>query len=140
MKRKIKYLMILLGVTVLFGGYQYYKHAGLRAYTYVRQSEAKIDSLADGQYQGAYSPFNILSLARVEFKVENGKIQDFNIPRLIATPWNSVKPLIQDTVRTKQSLRFDAVSGATRSSFFVKAAMHSACGQKNPRTKKQPKH
>ncbi len=131
MNRNLKYLLILLGVTFLFLGYQYFKQAGLQAYRYVGQSRVELDSLADGTYQGSFQPFDMLTLARVQFKVKNGKVQQIAIPRLTVSPWNSIKSTITDSIRTRQSVKFDAITGATRSSFFVKAALHDACSEKD---------
>ncbi len=129
MKRNLKYLLILLGVTLFFLGYQYFKHAGLKAYQYVGKSEVARDSLPDGQYSGAFSPFNLLPLAKVHFQVENGKVKDFAIPRLMVSPWNRIRPSVTDSIRKNQSVHFDAITGATRSSYFIKAAVKKACEQ-----------
>jgi len=126
MKRKLKYLLILIGVTMLFAGYQYFKHAGLQAYQYVGKSQVKLDSLPNGKYSGSFRPFDLISLAKVKFRVDQGKVKDFTIPRLVVSPWNQIKPSITDSVRIKQSVHFDAITGATRSSYFVKAALHDA--------------
>lgn len=136
MKRKIKYLLILLVVTFAFLGYEYFKHAGTKAYYYVNNTEVSLDSLADGSYIGTFSPLNIIPVAKVQFNIENGKVEEFTISRLIVSPWNKVKPAIQKKVRETQSVRFDAISGATRSSFFVKAAVHQACQARNMEDKK----
>ena len=116
MKRNIRYLFILLTIILIFGGYQYFKHAGLRAYRYVGQSEVQLDSLANGRYHGVFSPFKVIHLARVKFSIEEGKVTDFTIPRLLVSPWNKVKPAIEDTVQTKRSFHFDAITGATETS------------------------
>lgn len=143
MKRNLKYLMILLIVALFFGGYQYFKHSGLQAYRHVSRSEVKLDSLPNGKYEGSYKPFNVMTLARVQFRVKEGKVRDFSIPRLIVSPWNTIKPAITDSIKNKQSLRFDAISGATRSSYFIKAALHNAGSlaedpTKNPTNDIQP--
>jgi len=136
MNRNLKYLMIVVLLTLSFAGYQYFKHAGLKAYRYVGRSKTALDSLADGRYSGTFSPFNVIALARVNFQVTNGKVNDFTISRLVVTPWNKVKPALQDSVRRKKNLQFDSVTGATRSSFFVKAAVHNAFddGEKKKRS------
>ena len=126
MNRNLKYLLILLSVTLLFAGYLYFKHAGIKAYRYVGASKVELDSLPNGSYNGTFRPFNLLSLAKVQFRVDKGQVKDFSIPRLLVSPWNQVKPSITDSVRIKQSLEFDAITGATRSSYFIKAAFHDA--------------
>lgn len=129
MNRNLKYLLILLGVSFLFLGYQYFKHAGLKAYRYVGKSKVAADTLPDGQYSGSFRPFNLLSLAKVHFQVENGKVKEFAIPRLMVSPWNRIKPSVTDSVMKNQSVHFDAITGATRSSYFIKAAVKKACEQ-----------
>jgi len=129
MNRDLKYLLILLAVAAFFLGFQYFKHAGIRAYQHVRRSSLSLDSLPNGRYSGSFRPFNLLPLAKVSFRVDGGQVKDFSIPRLVDAPWNQVKHSITDTIRTKQSVHFDAITGATRSSYFVKAAVHDAAGQ-----------
>ncbi|HKL37706.1 MAG TPA: FMN-binding protein [Bacteroidales bacterium] len=136
MNRTLKYLMIVVVLTLLFSGYQYFKHAGLKAYHYVSRSEVALDSLDDGHYYGSFSPFDVIPLAQVTFQVSNGKVNEFKISRLVVTPWNKVKPALQDSVRSKKNLQFDSVTGATRSSFFVKAAVHNACNSDEKKEKK----
>lgn len=127
MNRKFKYLLILLSVTLLFAGYQYFKQAGIQAYRYVGTSKVTLDKLPNGSYSGTFQPFNLISLAKVKFRIDGGKVKDFSIPRLVVSPWNQVKSPITDSVEVNQSVHFDAISGATRSSYFVKAALHNAC-------------
>jgi uncharacterized protein with FMN-binding domain len=138
MNRKLKYLTVVIVITFAFLGYQYFKHAGLKAYHYVGQSQTALDSLSDGQYHGSFSPFDMISLARVSFHIRDGKVNDFKISRLIVSPWNKVKPALQDSIRRKKELQFDSITGATRSSFFVKAAVHDACKNGQKKKNKRP--
>jgi uncharacterized protein with FMN-binding domain len=126
MKRNLKYLVITLLLFLGFGGYQFYKHAGLKAYKFVGKNKIPIDSLSDGKYEGSFTSLHIIPLAKVKYEINKGELEDFSILFLMQTPFSKVKDSIQDSVYKSNSLKFDAVTGATRTSYFVKAAIHKA--------------
>ena len=95
----------------------------------MNNSKKEVDSLPDGTYKGSFKPFNLIKLATVEFTIKERKIKRFEISRLFLTPWKEVRPSIQDSIKKNSSLKFNAVSGATRSSFYVKAAILNATDQ-----------
>jgi uncharacterized protein with FMN-binding domain len=131
MNRNLKYLLIIIALTASFAGYKFIKFAGFKAYQEVKQNSVKMETLANGSYTGKFNVFNNIPLASVQFKIEEGNINDFSISYLLSSPFKDVKSSVKDSVRKSQSVHFDAVSGATRSSFYVKAAILNAILENN---------
>ena len=134
MHRNLKYLLITLLVVLIFTGYELIKYSGIEAYKTVKNKPISLENTDDGLYKGSFTTLNFFLFAEVEFQVNQGKIKKITIPYLIATPFKGVKKSITDSIKQSESIHFDAVSGATRSSFFVKAAMYKAL---SPESKKE---
>ena len=130
MNRNLKYLLLTILIVFLFAGYQLIKQSGIKAYKYVNNRTMDY-SISDGQYNGSFNLWDNLVLAKVEFGISNGNIDTFAIPYLIDSPFKNVKKSVQDSIYKDSTLQFDAVSGATRSSFFVKAAILEAISKKD---------
>jgi uncharacterized protein with FMN-binding domain len=131
MSRNLKYLLLTLVVILTFSGYKLIQHSGIQAYKYVENSSVTLDSVEDGKYNGKFTALEYFPLAEVEIHISQGKIKDITIPYLIATPFKGVKLSVSDSIKKTESIQFDAVTGATRSSYFVKAAIHNAIKQKD---------
>ena len=127
-KRDRNYLIVFLAIILFFIGYLFIKNSGVKAYQSIQQHAFIQDSLPKGKYGGTFQAYNI-TFAKVKFTItddKNGKISTFKIPTLIRAPWISIKPSIINTITQKDSLEFDAISGATGTSLYVKAAIHEA--------------
>lgn len=124
-KRDRNYLIVFLAVVLMFIGYLIIKETKVKAYQYVKQSTSLQDTLPEGNYSGSFKVYNV-EFAKVEFLIKNGKINNFKIPRVISVPWRKIRASVKDSVEKKNSLHFDAVTGATGSSLYIKAAIHEA--------------
>lgn len=124
-KRDRNYLIVFLSITLLFVMYMLVKNTGVKAYQYVQQYTYNEDTLSRGKYNGSFKAYDI-KFAEVSFSLNNGKIREFEIPTLIQAPWINVKSSIVDTITKNDTLGFDAISGATGTSWYVKAAIHDA--------------
>mgnify|MGYP006298354235 CR=1 FL=1 len=138
MNRNLKYLLITLLVIIAFGFYQTVKYAGSKAYSYVSNSNISIDSIPDGNYRGSFHLTKYISLAKIKFIIKDGKLDTLTIPHLLTTPFLNYKNEIRDSIIHEKNLQFDAVSGATRTSFYIKAAIHNAVISGNPNSDKDP--
>jgi uncharacterized protein with FMN-binding domain len=124
-KRDRNYLIVFLAVILIFIGYLFIKKSGVKAYQIIQKHSYTQSSLNKGKYNGTFQAYNI-NFAEVNFTISNGKVRTFEIPTLIQAPWINAKPSIIDSITTKNSLEFDAISGATGTSLYVKAAIHEA--------------
>ena len=124
-KRDRNYLIVFLAIILIFIGYLFIKKSGVKAYQLIQETSYTQDSLSKGTYKGTFQAYNI-TFAEVKFTISDGKVRTFKIPRLIKAPWINVKSSIINTITQKDSLEFDAISGATGTSLYVKAAIHEA--------------
>jgi len=124
-KRDRNYLIIFLLIILIFAGYLFIKQSNVKAYKYVKQNTYPQDMLPEGIYSGTFNAYNI-EFAKVEFLIHNGEINSFKIPKVIHAPWTKVRSAVMDSIQKKNTLNFDAVTGATGSSFYIKAAIHKA--------------
>ncbi len=109
---------ILTGVGIL-------NVAGSKANQFVGSFRLQVDSLTDQTYTGRYSVWG-LTAAEVSFTVASGKLKEFRLNRVLSTPGYGIRQKITDTVTVSGNLDFDAISQATVSSNFVKAAIKDA--------------
>lgn len=130
-KRDIKYLIISFLVILLFVIHLFYKKIGMKAYREV-QKDTLTHSLKEGNYRGSFQAYH-MNLATVSFTIDDDSIHCFTIERIFTAPWISIKEALTDSIQKNNSLNFDAVSGATQSSYYVKAAIQDAIKkQQNP--------
>jgi uncharacterized protein with FMN-binding domain len=124
-KRDRNYLIVFLAVILTFIGYLFIKKSGVKAYQIIQKHSYTQDSLPKGNYSGAFEAYNI-NFAKVKFVLRNGKIDSFEIPKVIHAPWIDVRTSVIDSIQSKNTLEFDAVTGASSSSLYIKAAIHKA--------------
>lgn len=124
-KRDRNYLIVFLSITLLFVAYMLVKNTGVKAYRVIQHHTYNEDTLTEGKYNGSFEAYNV-KFAEVNFSLDNGKVKEFKIPTLIHAPWINVKTSIIDTITKKDTLDFDAISGATGTSLYVKAAIRDA--------------
>jgi len=89
--------------------------------------------LADGVYEGGYYAFGKIPAAKVRFTVSDSALSNFYTIDVLTVPRYNLKVKIQQAVADK-GLQFDAISGATISSSFVKAAMINAIDKRKSAT------
>ncbi len=124
-KRDRNYLIVFLAIILIFIGYLFIKKSGVKAYQLIQETPYKQDSLPKGKFEGTFQAYNI-EFAKVKFFIRNGEINNFEIPKVIHAPWINIRTSVMDSVKTKNTLHFDAVTGATGSSLYIKAAIHNA--------------
>jgi len=82
--------------------------------------------LQDGKYKGKYKAFKFFTLSKVEFVIEDGKVEKFTLNKLFRSPGSQYKEDIENRIRQSKRLEIDAISGATRTSNFANAAIKSS--------------
>ncbi len=128
MKRKLMIVLVVIAVVIIV--------AVIGISVFVSQTQKSLDSLADlpvsevdmstlsdGVYDGSYSAFPIVVEVRVT--VEEHRIAAIDILKH-QTGQGQPAEAITGTVMEKQSLKVDAVSGATYSSKVILKAIENA--------------
>ncbi|MEE4196360.1 MAG: FMN-binding protein [Bacteroidales bacterium] len=82
--------------------------------------------LPDGFYEGRFKAFNLITFSRVTFHLKGGKIRSLEFKKMYHTPGYLSKKEIEATLKERQNLDLDALTGATRTSSFAKAAIKNA--------------
>ena len=102
------------------------QYAGYKAAQTAGKEDFEEEILADGDYSGEYRFFGVKTAASVQFSIRDKKLYRFNIDKILSTPGHDVKEHILHAIKPGGDLNFDAVSGATVSSQFVRAAIKNA--------------
>jgi uncharacterized protein with FMN-binding domain len=105
--------------------------AGKKAEKEVGNFKPVTTDLPDGTYTGHYKAFGAIDAACVEFAIEDRKVKTFSLNKVLETPGHSGSELIINEIDRSKNLDFDAVSGATRTSFFIKAGIKDALSTAN---------
>jgi len=124
-KRDRNYLLVFLGTILLFVVYIFTQKTGVKAYQIIQETKITGDSIPSGNYSGHFQAYNI-TFAEVQFSLDSGRIKNFTIPTLLKAPWIDVEQALADSIEHQNKLEFDAISGATRTSLYVKAAIRNA--------------
>ena len=130
-------LLIFILISAVMLGYGIMQYAGHKAALAAADSSWEQTIPDDGHYTGTYRLFGVKT-ACVQFNIRDRNLQTFGIGNLVTTPGHGVKSEIMDQIKINKNLRFDAVSGATISSQFVKAAITNAVKNKNHLTNHSP--
>ena len=102
------------------------KSANENARQYVENFNPETFKLPNGTYQGKFKAFKILTLSKVEFVIENGLVKSIDFIRMFHSPGNPCKEEIENQIKQTQRLEVNAITGATRTSNFAKAAIKAA--------------
>ena len=102
------------------------KKANENAKEYVEDFKPITSKLPDGTYEGKYKAFGIITMSKVEFTVKKGNIKNIKFKKMFHSPGSPYKESIENQIRQSQRLEVDAITGATRSSNFAKAAIKNA--------------
>jgi len=130
-KRKKKILMIVLliiAVVVVVGGFILNNiinklNTGLEELMALEIENVNISEVTDGTYSGAYKQFPID--VEVTVTVESGEIQDIKINKHINGKGKDAEAITKDVI-SQQTLKVDAVTGATYSSIVILKAIEKA--------------
>jgi len=115
----------------LFALNSFIKKANNNAEQYIGQFQASTSQLPNGIYQGEFKVFKIFTFSKVEFKIENGEVSKIHFKRMYHSPGIPYKEEIEDQIKASKRLEVDAITGATRTGNFAKAAIKSAIENKN---------
>lgn len=127
-RKGFKWIFILLFVLLIIATswYIYFNNIGKKAVEYTGDFKAGLNESHYGAYRGVYEVWPGREAAVVSFSADSGKLVQFNIDKLMQTPGYKIEQDIEERVQSSGELEFDAVSGATYSSFFIKAAIRKA--------------
>lgn len=117
-------LIVIVGIAVIIG-FALFEIMGRNTEDYLGGFKPDTAALADGRYMGEYRTFT-RTVARVEFVMEDGELKNLDFPVLFSTPGYNADIKVEDKIKARGDLRFDTVTGATRTSNFAKAAIKDA--------------
>lgn len=117
---------LIITAIVMVGGLVIFSIASEHAEEYYITSKSELISSNSGVYIGEHKFANLLTFAKVQIKVVDGKIKDIDFIKLVNTPTHECKDEVMQRIVDSQEINFDAVSGATCTSNFAKAAVANA--------------
>jgi uncharacterized protein with FMN-binding domain len=128
MKKVINILFaVLLVFIVLFtAGLLVFKKAGTIASNKTGDFIPVTHTLDDGLYSGQFRAIMGLVKAGVEFEIRDSVLNKCEFVRLTSTPGYGVKEKIITSINSSGDLDFEAITGATHTSSFAKAAIKDA--------------
>lgn len=127
-RKGFKWMLILLFLLLIIAAswYIYFNNVGKKAVEYTGDFKAGLNESHYGAYHGVYEVWPGREAAVVSFSADSGKLVQFSIDKLMQSPGYKIEQEIEEKVRESGELDFDAVSGATYSSYFIKAAIRKA--------------
>jgi len=132
-KKLIPYILVFLAsflVTPVVVTW-FIKKANEDANQYIERFEPVTSRLPNGVYKGKFKAFKIITMSKVEFEIENGLLKNIDFIRITHFPGNAYKEDIENQIRNTGQLEVNAISGATRTSNFAKAAIKNAVENKS---------
>ena len=131
-KKAIPYIIVFLAsfllTPVAFNGV--IKKANKNAKEYIEQFDPVTSELPNGIYLGKFKVLKIFTLSKIEFEIENGIVKNVSLKKLFHSPGNPYKEEIEYQIKQTKRLEVNAISGATRTSNFAKAAIKAAIENK----------
>jgi uncharacterized protein with FMN-binding domain len=112
------------------------KKANEQAREYGENFKPTTSNLPDGTYQGKYKAFGLITMSDVEFTVQNGVIETIEFKKMFHSPGSPYKENIENQIKESRKLEVNAISGATRTSNFAKAAIKDAINKEQDSTEK----
>jgi len=119
------YLLGLIAVLIVVSLIMF-NIAGKRANSYIGDFRPDVSSLKDGTYKGSYSYLIERVGAKITFDVNQGKLGKYQFEKLYGTLGYGAPNSVKAQIDLRRNLDFDAVSGATVTSNFAKAAIKNA--------------
>ena len=131
-KKLIPYILVFLASFLItpFAVTWFVKKANENANQYIEHFEPATSKLPNGIYKGKFKAFKIISLSEVEFVIENGLVKSIDFKRMTHFPGNAYKEEIENQIKHFKKLEVDAITGATRTCNFAKAAIKTAIKNK----------
>lgn len=127
MKKIIPYVLVFVisFLIAIFAIKQGAKHANKKAQEFISNYTVNTNELSDGLYKGKFK-YLLFTMAEIEFTIKNGLATDIQLRKLFQTPGSLYKNEIEHRFNEDQTIELDAISGATRTSNFAKAAIKNA--------------
>ncbi len=122
----ISVLIFALPVFVLVTGLMHINRIGNRAKEYIGDFTPDLSNLSDGKYRGSYKISDSKTVAAIEFTVNAHTVSSLSVQKLYHTPLYPPAKKIKAHIEQNPDLHFDAISGATKSSVLLNAAIKSA--------------
>jgi uncharacterized protein with FMN-binding domain len=113
-------------VLAVLGAWSWFNLEGIRAEKSLGGFKPDTAALADGEYTGAYKGISGTVLSEVSFTIVDDKLTGVVFPSLLTTPGYKTKDEVTGRIIDGGDLRFDAVTGATRTSSLARAAIKDA--------------
>ncbi len=131
-KNLIPYILVFLASFLItpLAITSFVKKANNDANQYIEHFKPVTSILPNGIYKGKFKAFKIISLSKVEFEIENGFLKNIDFTRMTHFPGNAYKSDIENQIRNTGQLEVNAISGATRTCNFAKAAIKDAIENK----------
>ena len=123
-KKLITFGIIIISLLVI--GFFFFQHVGVEAEQYIGDFEFNLDELKNGDYSGSYKVCGIKTAAEITYSKQDSTVENVVIKSLLTTPGYYILEKISEKIQNNESLKFDAISGATISSNFLKAAIKNS--------------
>lgn len=114
-----------MGFIVIFG-YTFFMFSSKKAKQYSVENHTEIIDAKSGVYSGEYKFTDFIVLAKIQFEVIEGKITNIQLKKLANTRTHKCENELIQRIENCQQIDFDAISGATGTSNFAKAALANA--------------
>jgi uncharacterized protein with FMN-binding domain len=116
---------MIITVVVVVGWTMFY-NAGKAAREYVGDFEVNTIQLQDARYHGVYEIWGFRTAAELEFTIKDGELDSFSFTTILNTPGHGAREEIIRRINKTNDLNFDAVTGATHTTYFARAAIKNA--------------
>ena len=128
MKTLIRLLVsvIVLFIFLIVAFFIFFSRIGKAAQNYVGDFKPDVKKLADGKYIGSFMYINERISSEVTFEIKDSSLWLINFDKLYGSPVLGAQQKVIDRIDSLKNLDFDAVSGATVTSMFAKAAIKNA--------------
>ena len=120
------FIIIVFVVISIATAFQIFYRIGKKADKYVNGYVPDTKLLFDGVYRGSFNAIGSVQAAVIEFTINKGLVESFNFHKILSTPGNNADKVILMDIRNNGQLNFDAVTGASRTTSFTRAAIKDA--------------
>lgn len=131
-RKILPYVFVFISSFIItpFAITSFVKYAHIKAQEYTEDFNPATSKLKDGIYKGHFR-FFLITFSKVEFEIETGKVKSIDFKKMFHSPGSLYKKDIEFQIKRRKLLEVDAITGATRTSNFAKAAIKDAT-ENNP--------
>jgi len=101
-------------------------YADNKAKDYIEDFNVKSVYVPDGECSSNFKVLGVFAVAKVKFVIEKSHIKEISFKRVLHSPGKNYENDIEKKVLENKDLELDAITGATRTSNFAKAAIKNA--------------